>query len=99
MQSVSRAFKENLDISIERTSDVNDIILAQACRHAIVHSGAFADDQLVRQIAMALPRTLKVDLKKNAKIQFTSEEVTKVSEMMIEYLKNLTRVINMQQEN
>lgn len=89
MKSIGRAFKENLGVDVERTSGVNDIILAQACRHVIVHAGGVADDGLVRQLSGAHPRTLKPRIAPREQIQFSPEEVGAASEAMTEYLENL----------
>jgi hypothetical protein len=73
MQSIARAFKDYLGIEIERTQRVNDIVLAQGCRHVIVHSGGIVDDRLVRQLSSAQPRRLKPRLVLGERIQFTDE--------------------------
>lgn len=89
MQSVSRAFKEYVGISIEKTASVNEIILGQACRHAIVHSGGVADDRLLRQISGAHPRTIKPKIKLGENIQFSVEEVSQVANEMMAYLQGI----------
>jgi hypothetical protein len=89
MKSIARAFKENLGVEIERTQTVNEIILAQACRHVIVHNGAVADDALVRQLSGSHPRILKPKLVVGEAIEFTPEEVVAAAVAMIQYLKDL----------
>lgn len=89
MKSIARAFKENLGIEIERTTTVNEIILAQACRHVIVHAGAVANDALVKQVSSANPRSLKSKLTVGEVVQFSPEEVEVAAEAMISYLADL----------
>lgn len=96
MQSIGRAFKDYVGIFIERDETVNEIIVAQACRHVIVHSGGVVDEKLVRQVAGANPRTLKPKLLIGESIQFTVEEVTKVSASMVSYLRFIEERIKAQ---
>ena len=96
MKSIARAFKDNLAIEIERTQVVNEIIAAQACRHVIVHSGAIADEALVRQLSGANPRKLKPKISAAEPIQFSTEEVTLAAEAMVEYLRNLEAKVQQQ---
>lgn len=89
MKSIGRAFKENLGVDVERTAGVNDIILAQACRHVIVHAGGVADEGLIRQLSGAHPRTLKPRISLRERIQFSPEEVGRAAEAMTDYLESL----------
>lgn len=91
MQSIARAFQEYLGVTIERTAVVNEIILAQACRHVIVHAGGVVGDRLVRQVAGARPRTLKPALVIGETVQFTVEEVSQVAHFMERYLEAVDR--------
>lgn len=54
MKSVSRAFKEYFGIEIKKDNVVNNIILGQACRHAIVHEGGRVNGRIIRQVRMVL---------------------------------------------
>jgi len=87
MQSIARSFKEYLDITIDRSEDLNDIILAQGCRHVIVHSGGEVGNRLIRQISGAKPRKLKPILNVGESIQFSVEEVSQVAKSMLAYLE------------
>lgn len=89
MQAISRTFKTYLGVSIEKDVNVHNIILAQACRHVIVHAGGIASDRLVRQISNASPRELKTAISKGEHIQFTPMEVETVSKSMTAYVKSL----------
>lgn len=89
MQAIHRAFRDYLSVDIQRDSRVNDIVLAQACRHVIVHAGGEATPRLVRQIRGALPRNVKLEIADGARIQFSHVEVKRVAKSMTEYLKTL----------
>lgn len=93
MKSIGRAFKNHLNIDVEKTESVNEIILGQACRHVIVHAGSVANELLVRQIANAKPRTLKKILTPGQEIQFSPEEVEVVAKNMRDYLINLSQQV------
>jgi len=95
MKSIARAFKENLAVEIERTTTVNEIILAQACRHVIVHTGALADEALVRQLSGAHPRTLKPKVVPGDLVEFTPDEVASAADAMVSYLKELERKVEL----
>lgn len=89
MQSIARAFKDYFGYEPPRSNDVNNIVLAHACRHAIVHAGSVADSRLMRQIAQAQPRTAKVGLKEREEIRFTPDEVKIVGDSMLRYVHDL----------
>ncbi|MFH1718881.1 MAG: hypothetical protein ABIF19_16115 [Planctomycetota bacterium] len=94
MQSISRAFDDYLGFKPEWNSEVNNIILALACRHAIVHSGGVVTNKTCKQVSIAVPRALKIDLANGQRIQFTTEEVTIVSGSMTSYLNSLIRGVD-----
>jgi hypothetical protein len=89
MQSIGRAFTKYFSVSVEKDATVHDIILAQACRHAIVHSGGTTDRKLVNQLRAAQPRNLKPDLELGAKLEFTPSEIGMAASAMRTYLGNL----------
>lgn len=93
MQSIARVFKEYLGITIDRTQVVNEIILAQGCRHVIVHSGGIVDDKLIRQLSGAKPRSLKPVLAVGEPIEFTVEEVSRVADAMVWYLEFVAKEV------
>lgn len=53
MGSTARAFKDHLRVEIPRGATMNDIILGQAARHVIVHSGTVVDKKFISQIKEA----------------------------------------------
>lgn len=90
MQSIQRAFTELIEFAPKRCDRMNDIILAQACRHAIVHTGEVVNRRTDVQLTKAIPRTLKPILKEGMRIAFTESEVTTAAEAMQWYLTELT---------
>lgn len=93
MQAISRAFKTYLGIAIEKDIHVNNIILAQACRHVIVHAGGVVNDRLIRQVTSASPREIKLNLSKGEHVHFSPEEVEMVSRSMESYVKILVQKV------
>lgn len=91
MKSVARTFKDYIGFEPAQDTDVNNIILGQACRHAIVHNGATANEKTIGQILKAVPRNIKVELSKGQKIVFTPDEVKNIGDCMIRYSKNLIK--------
>ena len=87
MQAIRRAFHDYLDIEIQRDRVVNNIILAQACRHVIVHSGGTVTSRPIRQVQSAVPRDLKVTLSEGNSIQFEPREIEVVSDSMSTYVR------------
>ena len=85
MKSVSRAFKTYFGIEIVKDDQVNNIIVGQACRHAIVHDGARANSRILRQIENAKPRTLKQQITENEQISFMPSEVEELAQNMKAY--------------
>jgi hypothetical protein len=86
MQSISRAFREQLNVQLKRSVDTNNIILGQAARHVIVHAASIIDKKMINQIADATPRTVKQELKVRDRLQFSPEEVRVLSESMVSYV-------------
>jgi hypothetical protein len=94
MKGIERGFQTVLGKEPVRDSEVNDIIVAQACRHAIVHAESRADERLLKQIASANPRQLKQDLVLHQEITFTEAEIELVGERMTNYLTKISRFAN-----
>jgi hypothetical protein len=90
MQAIGRAFKTYLGVTIDKDNCVNNIILAQACRHVIVHTGGLVTDRLIHQVANASPRELKAKMTKGEHVQFSPDEVEIVSKSMVAYVQSLT---------
>jgi hypothetical protein len=89
MKGIGRAFQTVLGKEPERYEQVNDIIVAQACRHAIVHADSKADDRFMKQIATANPRQLKPDITLRQEISFTEDEIELAGSSMYKYLSNV----------
>jgi len=87
MQSIERSFSKYLLIeSKEISKDVNNIILAQASRHCIVHSSEIADEKFLYQIRDASNRDVIQEVKLNDKISVTPKEIDEISNSMHNYL-------------
>jgi len=89
MQAIHRAFREYVGVEVEKDSTVNNIILAQACRHVIVHAGGEITSRLIRQVSGAFPRDIKSELNEGSVVQFSLEEVNTVALSMSKYLSAL----------
>ena len=89
MQAIWRAFHDYVGVDIDKDSTVNNIILAQACRHVIVHAGGEITSKLLRQVRGAVPRNIKNELLEGTIVQFTQQEIQAVAESMKKYLSTL----------
>jgi len=89
MKSIARAMAEFFGVTLEKDEIVNDIILAHACRHAIVHHGMVMDNKLVKQVAGAHPRLLKPEVELGVEIQFSPTEVHEAGRAMSQYVESL----------
>src|SRR5262245_33008573 len=99
MQSISRAFKEHLNVQLKRSVDTNNIILGQAARHVIVHAGGIVDKKMLRQVSGCNPRRLKRELKLDDRLQFNPQEIRVLSESMTVYVNDATSALNGALEN
>ncbi len=89
MQSTVRAFDNYAGVQIEKNQCVNNIILGQAARHAIVHASARVTQRMLKQVAKATPRTLKQELVPDETLVFTKDEVVELKREMIAYIERL----------
>jgi len=89
MKSINRAFAVVLGREIRRESHVNDIILAQASRHALVHADGNVDGKMLNQLRDASPRTLKPQLDLGVPLSFSPEEIEQAGEAMATYLASV----------
>ncbi len=91
MQAIHRAFEDYIGVKIARDKIVNNIILAQACRHVIVHAGGEITPRLIRQISRANPRDIKNNIEAGTTVQFTHDEVQEIARSMKMYLNTLVK--------
>ncbi len=89
MQSIARAFRDWLGYEPPQGRNVNNIIVGQACRHVIVHSGGIVDRRLMNQIRSATPRDIKQGIALDENIQFEPSEIVVAGNSMIEYTEQL----------
>jgi hypothetical protein len=89
MKSIARLFNDFLDYDPLKDRHVNNIIVAQACRHAIVHSGGKADQKLLNQIRDSVPRDLKAAITLKDSLYFSLDEIDVAAASMQRYLVGL----------
>jgi hypothetical protein len=90
MQSITRSFNTYLQVKIPWDATVNHIILGQACRHIIVHTGGLIDQKFLRQISGATPRKVKTDLNLGDRIQFHPDEVEVIAASMQTFVREIS---------
>jgi hypothetical protein len=93
MQSIGRAFEKYFGAAPQRDATVNDIIAAQAARHAIVHAGGTASRRMVSQLRDAYPRTILLDLREGSIIHIAPVDVESVVAKMLAYLEGAAAII------
>ena len=93
MGSISKAFKRFFNIKIEWDENVSNIIVSQACRHAIVHKGEEVDHKCIAQIKHAKNRQLKLNITENEKITFKKSEINIIGESMKKYVSSLCALL------
>lgn len=93
MQSTVREFKNYLNVEISKNELVDNIILAQASRHSIVHSLSIADEKFINQISKTVKRSLKTNIILNDEIVFTKKELDQVILNLREFIDNLIKEI------
>lgn len=89
MKSAGRAFRDLCGLEPPQDRVVNTIIMAQAARHAIVHSGARIDGKLLRQVENAHPRDLMCNPVEGDEISCTEGEIELVGDAMKGYLSTV----------
>jgi predicted AAA+ superfamily ATPase len=98
MQSVSRSFKTFLNIDIIKDQDLNNIIMAQASRHAIVHSLATSDEKFMKQIRDANPRDVLNNIEFGQQIKYQPDDIYKVIQSMkiqlLKIIESIDRRVN-----
>lgn len=94
MQSTVREFKNYLCIDIQKNEIVDNIILAQASRHSIVHSLGIADEKFINQIAKTNKRTLKTNISLNDEIVYSTVEIEEVILNLKIFIDTLTKDIS-----
>jgi hypothetical protein len=89
MQSTVRAFDTYVGVQIQRGQRLNNIILGQAARHAIVHAGAIVTERMLRQVAGAAPRTLMQALQAGESLVFSKDDVLQLRDEMLSFVLDL----------
>jgi hypothetical protein len=94
MQSVQRAFKSFFNLDLEKDNITNNIILAQAARHSIVHAQGIADEKFMKQIKDAKPRDIKLEIQADEIIKYSTDEIDLVQKSMTTYIDRLIETLN-----
>ncbi len=91
MQSTLRSFKNYIGIpNIDRNEVTDNIILAQAMRHCIVHYGCTVNNKTIGQLRGAEKRTVKTTVEKDTYVQFSEEEVRQIKADMLSFVNLLS---------
>lgn len=89
MGATVRAFSTYTDLRPERDEVMNNIITAQACRHAIAHAGGRVSDKAARQVSKAFPRTFRPSLVSGEQIALSLVEVESIKSDMLIFIERL----------
>lgn len=89
MGATVRAFTTYTSLEPQRGETMNNIIVAQACRHTIVHAGGRVSEKTTRQVSKANPRTLRPTLAKGEQLSFQLSEVESVKLDMLRFIEEL----------
>ena len=88
-KSIQRIFKDYLDVDIARDEVTNDVSVALALRHVLVHNGGIVDRKCFRQTEESLPRSFRREVKLGEFVNLDTEEIRFVGATMIEYVQRL----------
>jgi hypothetical protein len=95
MQSIGRAFNEYVEVGeIPQSEGVNNIIAAQAYRHAIIHNGGMVSTKTVGQMKLAVPRKIKTKVVTGEPIQFDEAEILVIRKAMQAYFDDMVSRIS-----
>lgn len=90
MGATSRAFQNYTNLFVPRGECMHNIIVAQACRHIIVHTGGRVSERTIRQVSKAMPRSIKIELAVDDLVSFDLHELDIVKTSMIEFIERLS---------
>lgn len=94
MQSTVRSFQKYVGVEVTRDQDMDDIVFAQAARHAIVHNAGIADAGFFKQIEKyAAHRSISRPIAKGDRIQFTNDEVLLTGASMLRFVERVGAAI------
>ncbi len=94
LKSTKRFFEEYIGINLEIDEQYEqNIILAAAIRHSIVHSGGIADDKFVKQIRN-LPDSVRKRYKHNRSIEIDGLDISTFRDSFINFSQALKDGLN-----
>jgi hypothetical protein len=94
MQSIARAFDAYLGVETPQGGFLNDIIIAHATRHCIVHSGGRMTLRAVKQIGDRKGDRLQLEYKIDEPIQYERPHVEAVAQATGDYLRRLLETLD-----
>lgn len=94
MGATVRAFQSYTNLSTPRGECMHNIIVAQACRHIIVHAGGRVNEKTIRQVAKATPRSIKPALVIDDMVSFELSELEIVKSSMLQFIEQLAEDTN-----
>ena len=89
MQSINRAFADYLGVATPQGAVLNDIIIGQATRHCIVHTGSRMSSRGVKQIGGRQGDRLTLSFKSGDVIQYGPSDVEALASATRDYLLEL----------
>ncbi len=98
MQSISKVFNTYIGFEPEKDKITNTIILAQACRHTIVHDGGIVNSRVIKQVSKAIPRQIKEELIESENVEFSIDEINTIDDCMVKCIERLCEGINRRME-
>ena len=94
MKSISRTFRDYFSIETDiDPSVVDNIIAGQACRHAIVHSGARASLKTINELRAAPNRSILQAIERDASIDVSADDLSVIEENMKMYISRLSDAV------
>jgi hypothetical protein len=94
LQSTKRVFKECFGIEHSRDKVEDNIIIGQACRHAIVHCAGIVDQQLKTQIRDVKLSELQINIQEGSPIELLPNDVIVIGKSMNVFIGYLLEKID-----
>ncbi len=90
MKSTCRAFRDWVGSEIPTNVHMDNVIIGQAARHAIVHTGGKMNKKLMARVRNAQEgATLGLNLAKDERVQFTPSLVDALGESMVTMIQDI----------
>jgi hypothetical protein len=94
LQATKRFFKNYMDLEVGLGIEYeNNLILAAAIRHTVIHSGGIIDTKFIKQIR-SLDKATKDLYKEGDSIEISEDTVIELRDSFINFSKNLQNVLS-----